>query len=179
MNSRALIAFALIAFGLMGATAGIPAAAFAALPANRRKFLETYGAQIKAASQGTGIFPSIKAAQLILESGWGASWLFNNANNGFGIKAFGGWTGPKVFRRDNAEGSNDPYRIYSSVAAGIRDHTRFLQENPRYTTNNVFRSRTPQEQAWNLQKAGYATNPNYANTLIAVIRDNNLTALDA
>jgi len=67
---------------------------------------------------------------------------------------------------------NEPFRVYSSVRDSFRDYAKFLQENPRYTKAGVFSAKTPQAQAEALQRAGYATDPNYASALKSMISRN-------
>lgn len=144
-------------------------------------FIETYTSAIVNSCQGTGIFPSVKMAQMGLESAWGASFIGNNA---FGIKAAGAhspfWQGASVNAQNNpSEGGRSNYRAYKSVQDSISDHTYFLQQNQRYTTHGVFSATTPEQQAYALKAAGYATAEHYAPTLIKIINDNNLRVLDS
>jgi flagellum-specific peptidoglycan hydrolase FlgJ len=148
-------------------------------------FIAQYAADIIAACEGTGIFPSVKMAQMILETGWGKSKVGNNM---FGIKAAGKkspyWNGAAI-KADTTEyiqGESGTYNLafrkYDSIAASIRDHTNFLQQNQRYAKAGVFKATTPEQQAQALQNAGYATAPNYAASLINVIKSYNLKTLD-
>ena len=124
-----------------------------------------------------GIPASITLAQGILESGAGKSMLTRNANNHFGVKAYGGWTGPIYFAWDD-ERQKSRFRKYSSAMDSFRDHALFLKNNSRYRslfTNSVYDYR-----AWaiGLQKAGYATAGNYAKALIGFIDAYKLYAIN-
>lgn len=115
-----------------------------------------------------GIPASITLAQGILESGAGKSMLTRNANNHFGVKAYGGWTGPIYLAWDD-ERQKSRFRKYSSAMESFRDHALFLKNNSRY--RNLFTNSVYDYRAWaiGLQKAGYATAGNYAKALIGFI----------
>jgi len=148
-------------------------------------FIATYRAPIIRSTIGTGIFPSVKMAQAALETGWGKSSIGNNL---FGIKARGNhspyWKGHAItadtteYIQGEAGIYKEGFRVYNSIEDSIRDHTHFLQTNPRYKANNVFAAETPEAQAMALQTAGYATDPNYATKLINIINQHNLKELD-
>ena len=136
------------------------------------------------AAKGTGLFPSLFMAQAILESGNGQSTLAKKYNNHFGIKATRAWKG-KVIDMKTREVYNgnevyikDGFRWYNNPESSFKDRVRFLKRNPRYAKNGVFTAKTPEEQADALQRAGYATAPNYASTLKWIINKYNLKSLD-
>lgn len=118
--------------------------------------------------QKYGIPASITLAQGILESGAGKSTLTRKANNHFGIKAYGGWTGP-IYEAWDDEIQKSKFRLYSSPKDSFRDHSIFLKNNSRYRT--LFTKSVYDYRAWaiGLQKAGYATAKNYAKALIGFI----------
>lgn len=130
-----------------------------------------------------GVPSSITIAQAAIESRWGDSKLSKQANNFFGIRANKGYTGD-VFNIDTNEFINGQYitdalaafRAYVSPAQSFTDHAKFLLQNKRY--NSLFDSEDSTKWAEGLQKAGYATAPNYADTIKTVIRQNNLTDYD-
>lgn len=152
------------------------------LPAD---FFRQYGPAVIEATAGTNIFPSVKAAQMALETGYGRSKVGNNM---FGIKATGAhspyWKGALVSAETTevtagqAARLQQPFRQYASVADSIRDHSYFLLANPRYRKAGVFSAKTPADQARALQAAGYATDPGYADKLISIINRYGLTSLD-
>ena len=124
-----------------------------------------------------GIPASITLAQGILESGAGKSGLTRNANNHFGIKAYGGWTG-RVYLAWDDEATKSKFRYYNTAAESFRDHAEFLKNNARYRelfTKSVFDYR-----GWanGLQRAGYATSPTYAKALIGYIDAYKLYAIN-
>ncbi len=120
----------------------------------------------------TGVPASITLAQGILESGAGKSELVQASNNHFGIKCKGNWTGDVVYHDDDAKG--ECFRSYTSATDSYKDHSDFLSTRPLYAS--LFDLDPTDYEAWakGLKKAGYATNPVYANLLIKTIRDNNL-----
>lgn len=124
-----------------------------------------------------GIPASITLAQGILESGAGKSMLTRNANNHFGVKALGGWTGPIYLAWDD-EKQKSRFRSYSSALESYNDHSLFLKENSRY--NSLFSNSIYDYRAWaiGLQKAGYATAKNYAKALIGLVDAYRLYAIN-
>lgn len=124
-----------------------------------------------------GIPASITLAQGILESGAGKSALTRNANNHFGVKAYGGWTGPVYLAWDDEE-QKSRFRKYSSATESFRDHVQFLKNNSRY--NSLFSKSVYDYRAWaiGLQEAGYATARNYAKALIGFIDAYKLYAIN-
>lgn len=156
----------------------------------RSVFINHYKDAVKQVTRGTGLFPSLMMAQFIIESSDkqgnpGNSSLFREYNNGFGIKADKSWKGKKVNlqTREVFDGKDvtigDNFRVYPTVLEGFKDRISFLQQNARYKNAGVFSAATPERQAQALKDAGYATDPNYANTLISIITKNNLKSLDA
>lgn len=110
---------------------------------------------------------SITLAQGLLESGAGLSELARRGNNHFGIKCHT-WSGPKVYFDDDA--ANECFRSYSSVRDSYEDHSRFLASGRRY--RSLFSLSPTDYKGWarGLKAAGYATNPKYADRLIAIIQ---------
>jgi LysM repeat protein len=124
----------------------------------------------------TGIPASITLAQGIIESDCGRSKLAREANNHFGIKCHKDWTGPTIKHDDNA--NNECFRKYPKAEESYYDHSDFLKAGSRYSF--LFNNSSTDYKAWayGLKKAGYATNPDYANMLIRTIEGNNLSAFD-
>lgn len=123
-----------------------------------------------------GIPASITLAQGLLESGAGKSELAVKSNNHFGIKCHTGWTGERTYHDDDAE--NECFRKYKNVSESYDDHSLFLTSRPRYA--DLFSLKATDYKGWahGLKKAGYATDPNYANKLIKIIEDYGLHQLD-
>ena len=123
-----------------------------------------------------GIPASITLAQALLESAAGTSYLAIHANNHFGIKVSGGWTGPYVIRSDDRP--DDKFRVYKHVAASYEDHSLFLRNGRRYASLFSLSPRDYKGWARGLKAAGYATSPTYANHLIEIIEKYDLTQYD-
>ena len=124
----------------------------------------------------TGIPASITLAQGIIESDCGHSTLAREANNHFGIKCHDDWTGPTFKHNDNRR--NECFRKYRKPEESFYDHSDFLKSVSRYSF--LFNINSTDYKAWahGLKKAGYATNPDYANMLIHTIEENNLWYFD-
>ena len=131
----------------------------------------------------SGILASLTIAQAILESGWGTSELAQNANALFGIKADSRWNG-KAYSKETQEcydGVNYTtvtalFRAYSSWDESITDHSAFLLTGNRYAA--VIGEKDYKTACHAIKAAGYATAPDYAEKLIALIESYGLTAYD-
>src|SRR6478735_3380099 len=112
----------------------------------------------------TGVPASITLAQGILESNCGRSSLTQQSNNHFGIKCKTDWSGSYVFHDDDVR--HECFRSYSCAEDSYRDHSNFLKNRPNYAS--LFSIDVTDYTAWayGLKKAGYATNPVYAQSLI-------------
>ncbi|HMT29189.1 MAG TPA: glucosaminidase domain-containing protein, partial [Bacteroidia bacterium] len=123
-----------------------------------------------------GVPASITLSQGILESESGNSLLAKNANNHFGIKCHSDWNGETFHQDDDAR--DECFRKYSTVLESFDDHGRFLRERPRYSF--LFDLEISDYKSWahGLKKAGYATNPRYAELLIKIIEEYNLHQFD-
>ncbi|MEY2594974.1 MAG: hypothetical protein RI965_246 [Bacteroidota bacterium] len=124
----------------------------------------------------SGVPASIKIAQGILETQAGKSQLVLESNNHFGIKCKSNWDGPKVYHDDDAQG--ECFRKYKDALSSYKDHSDFLKSQPRYAGLFKLDPDDYSAWAWGLKKAGYATNPIYAETLIKFIEDYQLNNLN-
>lgn len=126
-----------------------------------------------------GIPSGFTVAQAALESAWGSSKLTEKANNLFGIKADKSWKGPTVtmMTREhiNGEWISVPatWRSYETWADCLLDHANFFHVNPRYAKALEY-PHDSEKFAIEAQKAGYATDPEYADKIINIIRGHNL-----
>jgi len=123
-----------------------------------------------------GIPASITLAQGILESGNGNSQLSKKSKNHFGIKCHKGWEGKKVYHDDDEE--NECFRKYRKVSDSYRDHSEFLKNRYRYSFLFDYKMTDYKSWAKGLKKAGYATNPHYADKLIELIERFDLAQYD-
>src|SRR5471032_2829407 len=131
-------------------------------------------------SQDSGQFVSNLSipAQAALESGWGQREIPTSDGkrsfNLFGIKAGSSWDGPTTnittteYANGVAKKVQASFRVYGSYVEAISDYIKLLTNNPRYA--QVASASTPEQAAHALQKAGYATDPNYADKLVSVIQ---------
>ena len=131
------------------------------------------------ASAQTGIPAQFMVGQAALESGWGRGEIRGadgqQSFNLFGIKAGGNWKGRSVAVTTTEYVDGKPqrtvaaFRAYDSYADAFRDYANVLRANPRYQ-NVIAQGQDAAGFAQGLQRAGYATDPNYAQKLMNVIR---------
>lgn len=146
----------------------------------RQQKLAEWTAAMMGASEATaakiGCSPAAIVAQAALESAWGAAAIGNNV---FGIKAGSSWTGKRqlVWTREVIDQKSvmiqDWFRDYDSLADCIADHFEFLVKNTRYAAAGVFDyddSKSDEEFFAALKRGGYATDPNYVDSLIAMLK---------
>jgi LysM repeat protein len=143
---------------------------------SREEYIALYAELAVSEMARSGIPASITLAQACLESGNGNSTLSIKSNNHFGIKCKSSWRGKKVYHDDDER--NECFRQYNSVGESYIDHTDFLMNNTRY--GELFTLKLTDYKGWarGLKKAGYATNPHYADHLIKIIEDHKLYLYD-
>ena len=142
----------------------------------REEYIQKYKSLAVEEMEVYGIPASITMAQALLESDNGNGRLAREGNNHFGIKCKSTWTGATISHDDDAKG--ECFRKYPSVEESYRDHSEFLDKSARY--QDLFKLDPTDYKGWahGLQKAGYATNPQYAQQLIKIIEDYQLFLLD-
>lgn len=146
-------------------------------------YIEQYKDIAISEMERTGIPASIKLAQGLVESGAGQSTLSREAKNHFGIKCGGGWEGPIYKHKDddyNSKGQliKSCFRKFDSAYQSYIAHSEFLQTQRRYATLFDLSKRDYHAWAKGLRKAGYATDPAYANKLINIIEKYTLFLYD-
>lgn len=163
---------------------GVPAAdarTDSAQPSHVQAFQDRLGADAEEASRTTGIPAKFMLGQAALESGWGQKEIRgldgSASHNLFGIKATGGWKG-KVVEAVTTEYVNgvpqkriEKFRAYDSYADSFRDYAKLLRNNPRYE-GVLANASDVNGFAQGLQRAGYATDPQYAAKLTRIITKN-------
>ncbi len=132
----------------------------------------------QAAERATGVPASFILGQAALESGWGKGEIRNADGtpsfNLFGIKATGGWKGGSTATRTTEYEGGQPvsrverFRSYASYTEAFSDYARLLADNPRYS-GVVRQASTVEGFAGGMQRAGYATDPQYASKLARTI----------
>lgn len=120
---------------------------------------------------------SITLAQGLLESGSGNSRLAKQGNNHFGIKCKKEWTGCTILEDDDA--LQECFRCYAKAEDSYKDHSKFLNENKRYSALFLLDITDYKSWAKGLLSAGYATNQKYADLLISTIERNKLMQYDS
>ena len=121
-----------------------------------------------------GIPAKVMVAQSALETGWGKNIIKTNdgrsSYNLFGIKADNRWAGDVVstvtveYRNGVAEKSREQFRKYDSFNESMRDYVNFLKTSPRYH-EALEMTGAPTFYTNALQRAGYATDPEYADKI--------------
>jgi flagellar protein FlgJ len=159
----------------------VPAAAVRSgdAPAHVEAFVQRLLPHAQMASASTGIPAQFMMGQAALETGWGRAEIRGpdgqNSHNLFGIKAGNGWKGRTVdivtteYVGGKPQKQVDTFRAYDSYADAFRDYANLLRANPRYQ-NVIAQGQDAAGFAQGLQQAGYATDPNYAQKLMSVIR---------
>ncbi|WP_374672484.1 flagellar assembly peptidoglycan hydrolase FlgJ [Acidovorax temperans] len=150
-------------------------------PKGRDDFVQHLSSTAEAVAKESGIPASFMLGQAGHETGWGRSEIRNKDGstsfNLFGIKAGKGWTG-KVAEVTTTEYVNGvprkvvaKFRAYDSYEDSFRDYARLITDNPRYEkAQATARTGSAVAYAAELQKAGYATDPEYARKLSGAIQ---------
>lgn len=146
-------------------------------PASSKEFVDRVWPYAVEASRSTGIAPQFLVGHAALESGWGRGEIRksdgSSSYNLFGIKAGKNWSGATVdattteYVGGQAQQTVERFRAYGSYEEAFRDYASLLRSNPRY--GGVIGSQDGAEFAKGLQKAGYATDPGYADKLSRII----------
>ncbi|MTW11049.1 flagellar assembly peptidoglycan hydrolase FlgJ [Pseudoduganella eburnea] len=164
-----------------GGASAMAAASNAGKPAHVRAFQDKLAGDAEEASRTSGIPAKFMLGQAALESGWGRREIKGrdgtNSHNLFGIKAGPDWKG-RVVETATTEYVNgkpqtrvEKFRAYDSYADSFKDYARLLSSNPRYEKALAAAGSTDAAGfARHLQKAGYATDPNYATKLAGIIQ---------
>lgn len=149
-----------------------------ALPkqATRAEYIQKFYKLAISEMQRSGIPASITLAQGCWESQDGNSRLATEANNHFGIKCKSEWRGKKIYHDDDA--SQECFRKYEHAEASYIDHSNFLMSGSRYCFLFQLDPKDYAAWAYGLKKAGYATDPTYAQRLIKIIEEFKLNIYD-
>ena len=143
----------------------------------RQEYIDKYKETAMEAMRTHGIPASITLAQGCPESGDGNSDLAVKANNHFGIKCHNDWKGQTYYKKDDDPGKSC-FRKYRNASESFKDHSDFLRYRDRYAF--LFDLEITDYKGWcyGLKKAGYATDPQYAERLIKIIEDYRLYRFD-
>ena len=143
------------------------------------EFVNTMLPMAKEAAERIGVDPRYLVAQAALETGWGKSVMRaqdgSSSHNLFGIKAGSSWKGDSAraitseFRNGEMVKETAQFRSYDSYKDSFHDLVTLLQTNNRY--QDVVKSAdNPEQFVRELQKAGYATDPDYASKISQIAK---------
>lgn len=168
-------------------SASLPAAAVAGAPraargnAVQNDFLQRMLPHAQEAERSTGVPASFILGQAALESGWGRGEIRRadggTSHNLFGIKATRGWQGEVAHARTTEYEGSQPvrqvakFRSYASYGEAFTDYARMLLNSPRYgdAVRSASNTGSAEGFASAMQRAGYATDPQYAAKLARTI----------
>lgn len=143
------------------------------------EFVQALYPAAKNAAQSLGTSAEAVLAIAALETGWGKHIMpdsrGNSSFNLFGIKADQSWRQPATsamtleYENGVVHKKREPFRAYASAEESVQDFAAFIRGNSRYrqaldTANN------PEAFLDHIQKAGYATDPDYAEKAKAVMK---------
>ena len=176
MRTGFKLLFTVIILGFSSCKAYKPVVSTTSSGISTQDYINNYKDLAVSEMRRTGVPASVTLAQGMIESDFGRSRLAVEGNNHFGIKCHNDWTGPTIRHHDDKR--NECFRKYKRPEESYYDHSDFLRSGSRYTF--LFDLDVTDYKGWarGLKKAGYATNPDYANMLIRKIEENSLMALD-
>ena len=139
------------------------------------------------AAKELGVEPKVILAQAALETGWGRSLIKNsngsNTFNLFNIKASKAWQGKQAqvttleFEQGIAKKVNAGFRSYASFQESFQDYVAFIKTNPRYG-DALKQAGNGERYLHELQRAGYATDPNYADKIMNIYHSNAMNGFE-
>lgn len=148
-----------------------------------RTYIDNYKELAVVEMHRSGIPASIILAQGLHESAYGQSSLATKANNHFGIKCKNYWMGQKYYHKDDDFDTSGAliescFRKYENDIDSYVDHSNFLMDSPHY--KELFKYPSTDYISWaiGLKKAGYATDPKYAEKLVKKIEQYELYQYD-
>lgn len=146
---------------------------------SREEFISTMLPMAQKAAERIGVDPRYLVAQAALETGWGKSIIRDqdgdSSHNLFGIKAGSSWGGDSAraltseYVNGNKVKEVAAFRSYDSFEQSFHDYVSFLQNNDRYS-DALDSTQRPEQFMKELQRAGYATDPNYARKVAQIAK---------
>ena len=159
------------------ATASAARAGGAEIDAGRKHFADSLRQHAERAAAKLGTSAEILIAQAALETGWGKHVMpvpgGGSSHNLFSIKADPSWDGNTVTRStlEFMEGRpvriNAGFRSYEDIGHAFDDYAEFIASNPRYQ-RALEKAADPRAYVRELQRAGYATDPDYARKILQI-----------
>lgn len=183
-----IVTSALLPFGNLQAEAADKSGVTASLQGmtiSEQQFIQDIAPKAQEMQEKYGVLTSVTLAQAIVESNWGNSGLSTQANNLFGIK--GSYNGDSITMQTTEYAGDEAYKVdaafrsYPDRKSSVEDHTMLFVNGTSGNSalyHEVLNETDYKEAAKAIQEAGYATDPNYADTLIQTIERYNLTAYD-
>lgn len=163
---------------LTGTEPDAVAAATSRLSSDQRAFLAAATTVARTSKQRYGVPASVVISQAVLESGWGRSELSRSARNYFGMTCGRAGAGPlstgcrngpdRVCDRKGCRPTVLSFRTYRSMQDSFADHGRVLSTDPRYRSAYAARG-NPKTFVKLIAKAGYATDPRYADRVVRIM----------
>ena len=157
--------------------AGVARAGAVDLDETRKRFAASLRQHAERAAARLGTSPDILIAQAALETGWGKHVIpgpnGSSSHNLFSIKADPAWDGNTVTRStlEFMEGRpvrvNAGFRAYDDIGHAFDDYADFIARNPRYQ-RALEKAADPRAYVRELQRAGYATDPDYARKILQI-----------
>ena len=151
-------------------------------------FIESLLPYAKKAAKALGVTPEVLVAQSALETGWGKKILQTSDQgssfNLFNIKSHGGWQGDSVNKSslevENGVGikRRSNFRVYEGLQESFNDYTHFIKNNKRYE-QALQQGGNADRYIEELQNAGYATDPQYADKVKKIMNSNSFKAVVA
>ena len=146
------------------------------MPVSPEAFADELRPYAQRAAEKLGVSENLLIAQAALETGWGQKVMQRNEGgssfNLFGIKANASWQGEKAstatleYRDGVALRERADFRAYASLQQSFDDYVNFISEQPRYS--EALDASDDKGYAEALQQSGYATDPAYAEKILAV-----------
>lgn len=146
------------------------------VPGNPEQFVREMWPHAQRAAAELGVPAKAILAQAALETGWGRRVIRHDdgspAHNLFGIKAGGSWQGDRVVREtsEHVDGGfvreQAAFRAYGGVAESFADYVDLLKNSARY--RQALGAGDAGHFGRALQRAGYATDPSYADKIAAI-----------
>lgn len=146
-------------------------------PGHIRDFVSRMSTAARVASEQSGVHTKLILSQAALESGWGKREILredgSTSHNLFGIKAGSSWKGDVVhvttteYINGKPQKVKEPFRAYGSYEEAFTDYANLVGNSKRYA--EVKEAPTAEVAAKRIQKAGYATDPAYADKLISIM----------
>ena len=147
---------------------------------SKEEFVAAATAAAQTSSATSGFPPGVTVAQAALESGWGNSELARAANNYFGIKARPGGKAIELVTTEYVAGAavrvTARFAQYASMLACFADRDRMIASLPAYGEARV--AAEDPETFTHALAHHWATDPSYAEKLLAVYHANGFDKLD-